>query len=133
MARTASAARSPAKSRDWRDGRASRGYAVPVCRDNAHRGPRQSAGGRGEAGLAGPLPVVGAWVPPPPSATVNTTSITRRRAEQAGRLGDPDKTALRGRLPRVLASAVAATGIMSGLLAHGALPGLATVILPRLG
>jgi hypothetical protein len=52
MARTASAERSPVNSRDWRDGRASRGDTVPVCRDNAHRRPSESAGGRVEVGLA---------------------------------------------------------------------------------
>jgi len=69
--------------RDGRDGRASRGDTVPVCRDNAHRGPGESAGGRVEPGLAGPLRVVGHGVPQPPSTGVNATSTTRRPAEQA--------------------------------------------------
>lgn len=52
-----------------------------------------------EVGLAGALHGIGAWVPQPLSTGVNVTSITRRRAEQAGRLGDPDNTPLWGRLP----------------------------------
>ena len=58
-----------------------------------------------EVGLAGALHGIAAWVPQPPSTGMNVTSITRRCAEQAGRLGDPDNTALLSRIPHTKASA----------------------------